>query len=389
MTRKHLVTALQCLLAIGLLYFVLNGVAIRDVARSKKPPSGAEETLKGTIEGPAGVARPWEAPVVEFAVLEGATRSLDAKEWEVTPGLKTLYLHLALGPYLLAAALFLVGVVCAIVRWWSLVHVLRIPFTMRAATRWTFVGFFFNNVVPGLVGGDLPKMYFVARDAPRKTHAVLTVMVDRILGLLALAVVAAVAYAVDFRRYQTPELQWIGWLILGVLAALVGGCVLASWRGLRRFLVSDEKLLRLPGGKILHHVEDAIALYRGRPWVLVGAIGLSCCNHVLSMIAWWLIGSALGGTLSMGPYFVIVPIIQMAKSVPLTPAGWGVGEALFAKLLPLYGETPTLGVALSITYQLTYLAFSLVGGVLLATSSERASAAEMERGVAQLEEPAP
>lgn len=383
MSRKHVVTAIQCLLAVGLLAFVLSRVQIVDVARDRAAPADAP-ALRGVIEGPSGVARPWEAASVEMRTDDGALRTLDAARFEVTPGLKTLYSHLALAPYLLAAALFLVGVVFAVVRWWLLVRVLAIPFTLRQAAKWTFVGFFFNNVVPGLVGGDLPKMYFVARDAPRKTHAVLTVAVDRILGLLALAIVAAVAFAIDRGRYESPELRWIGWLILGVLAALVGGCVMACSRGLRRAIVSDERLARIPGGRILQTVEEAIALYRGRPGVLLAAIGLSCGNHVLSMIAWWLIGTALGGVLTIGPYFVIVPIIQMAKSVPLTPSGWGVGEALFAKLLPLYGESATLGVALSITYQLTYLAFSLAGGVLLATSSERASAAEMQRGVAQL-----
>ena len=44
---------------------------------------------------------------------------------------------------------------------WLLTRVLSIPFTILAALKWSFVGFFFNNVVPGLIGGDLPKMMVV------------------------------------------------------------------------------------------------------------------------------------------------------------------------------------------------------------------------------------
>ena len=101
------------------------------------------------------------------------------------------------------------------------------------------------------------------------------------------------------------------------------------------------------------------------------------------MIAWWLFARALGGALALGAAFVVVPIVQMIKSVPLAPSGWGIGEAAFAKLLPLYGESPAMGVALSITYQLTYLVFSLAGGFILLTSREKVSAVEMQQSLGE------
>jgi uncharacterized protein (TIRG00374 family) len=378
--RKRLVTVLQVAVAIVVLGFVFWKVQYRDEAHPRK---GVEaKRLDGRVVGPPG-PKPWEADPVQFEAEGGGAVALRQDQYEVKPGILTLYGHLSLAPYAGGALLLLLGAYIASVRWWLLTRVLSIPFSIGAAVKWSFVGFFFNNVVPGLIGGDLPKMYFVARDAPNRAHAVLTVMFDRILGLLALAVVASTAFLVDYSRYASQESLWpIQWLLFGVLFGLLGGVVVLGSSTVRRILLPRERLERMPGGKLLLTLDEAVTLYRSSLGTLGACFALSILNHVLSMVAWWLFVKALGGALALGATFVVVPIVQMIKSVPLTPSGWGIGEATFAKLLPLYGESPAMGVALSVTYQLTYLLFSLAGGVILLTSRERVSAAEMESAVA-------
>lgn len=388
MNRKTLITALQITIAIALLAFVFSNVPFRDRADASQ---GAEKiTYIGEITGPAGVDRPWEAPVVEFKNREnGELLKLESAKFTVRPGIVTLYQKLAIMPWLIGAGLLLFGAWIASVRWWLLTRVLSIPFTIREALKWSFVGFFFNNVVPGLIGGDLPKMYFVARSAPNKTHAVLTVIVDRLLGLLGLAIVASAAFVLDFDRYATkPDLAWMKWLLFGVLGGLLCGIVVFGNGKIRGMLFPRDRVAKLPGGKILATIDDAANLYGGSGGTIVICLLLSIGNHVLSMIAWWLFVKALGGVLAIGATFVVVPIIQIIKSVPLAPAGWGVGELAFSQLLPLYGESGTLGVALSVTYNLTYIAFSLVGGFILLTSRDRVSAAEMQQGLASESQPA-
>ncbi|MFN0205383.1 MAG: YbhN family protein [Planctomycetota bacterium] len=377
MNRKSIITTLQVVLAVALLAFVLSNVPLSDRA---EPKDKTLAVITGEIAGPAGVKRPWEAGVVEFKKSGGAEIvNLSKEEFDVRPGLFTLYKKLAILPYLAGALLLLFGAWVASVRWWLLTRVLSIPFSVLAALKWSFVGFFFNNVVPGLIGGDLPKMYFVARLAPNKTHAVLTVVVDRLLGLLALAMVASTAFLIDYDRYTTqPDLAWMKWLLFGVLGGLLGGMFMIGNATIRNLLFPPARLAKIPGGKIIATLNDAAALYRGAPGTLGICLLLSVMNHVLSLIAWWLFVEALGGILSLGATFVVVPIVQMIKSAPLSPSGWGVGEFAFQKLLPLYGESATLGVALSITYNLTYLVFSLAGGIILLTSRDRVSAAEMQ-----------
>ncbi len=55
--------------------------------------------------------------------------------------------------------------------------------------RLTFLGLFFNLVLPGITGGDLPKALMVVREHPeRRAHALASVVIDRLLGLWVLLV---------------------------------------------------------------------------------------------------------------------------------------------------------------------------------------------------------
>ncbi|MBI3818143.1 MAG: flippase-like domain-containing protein [Planctomycetes bacterium] len=400
MNRKSILLAAQIAVAVFALVIVYFSIHVHDAFRrrvDKQLDRNAVEApwIDCDILGPDRPEGPWGAPVVEFRIIRNETTSVprveDSKpavetrptpEFEFRPGIITLYKYMAMAPYLAGAALLLFGAYIASVRWWLLTRVLKIPFSIRAALKWSFVGFFFNNAVPGLIGGDLPKMYYVARTAPIKTHAVLTVIVDRLLGLFGLAIVASVAFLIDFNRYaEKADLWWIQWLLFGVLAGLVVGVVFIVNSRIRHAVFPPHRVAKMPGGKILTIIDEAVVLYGGSPKTLLTCLFLSIGNHVLSMIAWWFFVAALHGKLALGATFVVVPIIQMIKSVPLAPAGWGVGELAFNKLLPLYGESGTAGVALSITYNLTYLAFSLVGGFILLTARDRVSAAEMQESL--------
>ena len=110
-----------------------------------------------------------------------------------------------LGAYipLLGFAVFLYGIMLLLgaYRWQTLLKAQNIHISFKNVCRLQFIGFFFNLVVPGAVGGDLVKMGFAVRRAPnQKTETVFSILVDRIVGLLGLFIVAAISVIVAFDR---------------------------------------------------------------------------------------------------------------------------------------------------------------------------------------------
>ena len=66
-------------------------------------------------------------------------------------------------------------------------------FRLGAAFLLGFIGNVFNLVIPGAVGGDLIKAAYLVRMHVKKTQAIASMVIDRILGLLGLFILAGIA----------------------------------------------------------------------------------------------------------------------------------------------------------------------------------------------------
>jgi uncharacterized membrane protein YbhN (UPF0104 family) len=89
-------------------------------------------------------------------------------------------------PLLLATGIASVGLIITFLRWHMLVRAVGLPFSRYDAIRLGLVGYYFNTFLPGSIGGDIVKAYAIAKEQSRRTVAVATVLIDRIIGLWAL-----------------------------------------------------------------------------------------------------------------------------------------------------------------------------------------------------------
>src|SRR5690606_24870870 len=129
-------------------------------------------------------------------------------------------------------------------RWWWLLRVNRLPVGFWAAQRFTWIGLFFNNVVPGQTGGDLVKaLYVMKRCHGERVAAMMSVVVDRVMGLASLSLLAAVAVLFYLDRQEFASLAVALWGVLGAVVLL--GC-LAFSRRLRALVRLKDLLERLP-----------------------------------------------------------------------------------------------------------------------------------------------
>ena len=74
----------------------------------------------------------------------------------------------------------------------------------------------------------------------------------------------------------------------------------------------------------------------------------------------------------------ITAIANVVSSLPVAPAGWGVGELAFGYLFDLLGSLDTIGIAVSITYRLLTMVLGLAGGLFLLMPGGREVRQELE-----------
>lgn len=288
------------------------------------------------------------------------------------------------GPLL--ASLFFMGmtIVLGLIRWRQVLQVQGLHLSLARTAEISLVAHFFNSFLLGSTGGDLLKAYYAARETHhKKTEAVVTVVVDRLMGLFAMLFFACVMMIPNFQLLgSTPALAVFAWLIL-LMMALCGLVVaLSFWSGLSRTLPkARDWMRRLPKGDLLERALNASRRFGREPFVLARIFGLSMALNVFCVLQILALARGLNVTIPVVALFVIVPMIVCLSAVPISPSGLGVRENLYVLMLGAGALQVGATAALSISL-LAYagsLFWSVVGGIVYMTRKQRDRLEEIAR----------
>lgn len=263
--------------------------------------------------------------------------------------------------------------VCAL-RWKVLLDAQGMVLSFWRVFALFFIGHFFNVMMPGSVGGDLVKAYYVAREAQHKrTEAVSTVFIDRVIGLLALVGLCAVIMVVRLPFFLSfPETK----AALVFNAALLGGSVVGLFVVFRRNVFEQWGFFRrleerTALGGIISRVYSAFRLCMNRPVVLFKTLVYSLINHVTLIVSAFFIGQALEVTSPFSDYLTVFPIINAVAAIPITPGGLGTREVATKFLLGTVGVPEITAVPLSLLLYAALMGWSLLGGVIYIVYSQK------------------
>lgn len=289
------------------------------------------------------------------------------------------------------AAYGLVELMSAI-RWQWLLRVQGIHLSWRRVILLTLIGVFFNFFIPGGTGGDVVKIFYLLKETPgQRSLALISVLVDRILGLIGLALLAGGLIGARWSWLTSvPETARYVWPAVIILIFTIGG-IHFSWIVTRRGLV--HKLpAKFPGRDKLAELAVAYTLY-GRAWrVSLAGIALSMAAHLGFFGVFYCAARALAHEGMRVPTFIefctIMPIVNVLSAMPISLGGLGVREGLFQVFLShLCGVSEAVAVVTSSTGYFLMLCWGVVGGVLYLfyRPSEHARLRDIRSEVATLE----
>src|SRR5437867_2769579 len=147
-----------------------------------------------------------------------------------------------------------------VIRWQMVMRVHGLDLSFGRTSEISLVAQFFNSFLLGATGGDVLKAYYAARETHhKKTEAVVTVLVDRLLGLFAMLLFAglmmlpSLALVIAHRRLAAFAV---------IILLMMFGCgsvlVLSLWGGLsRQWPQARAWLKRLPKGDLLERALEA------------------------------------------------------------------------------------------------------------------------------------
>jgi glycosyltransferase 2 family protein len=282
-------------------------------------------------------------------------RSIDLPAlWDRVRGMNPTWILLALVTYALTQSI-------AVWRWHRLLRAQHIEVERRQLTESIWVSMFFNNFLPGNIGGDVVRITDTASAAGSKTLAMTVILVDRVLGLAALVIIASSgALVAALFGVHVPGARWV-WLTsaFGAAAAIsviampqLVGHALLPMRALNRPWLTERA----------QRLEDAVIRFRNAPSAVAGAFAGAIVVQITIVAFYLLTAEGLSVPLPVSLGAVLIPVSLVVQMAPVSINGFGVREAVFAFFFRRFGLPADAAVALSLVSTGIVMGLSLVGG---------------------------
>ena len=260
----------------------------------------------------------------------------------------------------LILGLFLIQTIIASERWFNICKAIKIQ-TSRLALLKYFVSDSFSIKLCSSIGGDAIRIWMIKRHADTISISALSVIVDRIFGLVALFIIIVSStlylsiYNGDDRSFVTSESAYLAAIGLGLF--VVVGIVI--WNREKLFLFFNSKMKRM-FKQTISGTNHKFLTKKNIAKVFL----ISLFIHIIYITIFYIISLSIEVKLSWSEAFLVLPPVMLAAALPISVAGWGVREAGMAFMLSIYGIPTSDAVLSSLLLGVYTLLFALPGSAL-------------------------
>ncbi|MCL6639171.1 MAG: flippase-like domain-containing protein [Firmicutes bacterium] len=240
--------------------------------------------------------------------------------------------------------------VVSTLKWQPLLTVLKVQIPFLKLLSFYYAGLFANNFLPSSIGGDALRIYDAAKASGKTKEAAASVIMERLLASLALALTAAAALALGANPVND-----------GFIYRVVGGIAVIC-------LALFAALFFIPfntNSKIGPYL-NSLSEYRKHPPTLGRVLLLSFAFQGLLVLVNIFTFQAMGTHLPPATHFLYIPVIMAVSMVPLSINGLGIREGMYVLLYGFAGVEPATAITCSLLFFMLVTACSLAGGVIIA-----------------------
>jgi uncharacterized protein (TIRG00374 family) len=224
------------------------------------------------------------------------------------------------------------------------------------------IGYAANNVLPARLGELVRSHYLGDREGVSRASALGTVVVERVVDLVAVVAIATTALLILSVRGVLAGAVLIGAGVTGLfLVALALGIVAHRLPGADRIAAILGRWPRI--GDLGRSLQGGLSV-AARPRTIVEALLASAAAWTCSILALAAMGQALGLELSMGAAALITSGIALAGAIPAAPSNIGTFEAAAVAAGSAVGLPPESALALGVLSHAMILIVTSIGGAI-------------------------
>lgn len=229
---------------------------------------------------------------------------------------------------LLASASYLLSQAFNTLRWCALLWAHEVKITFWQAFRITWSGIFASNFLPSTIGGDGLRMAAVYPYARRKTVAVGSVALDRVINMAAMT------------------------CLLPLPLAVFGGGV--GQNAIFPYLLAE---------KYFPKIAAALREWAGRPQAFLWAFLAAWPSNLTAMFSTWLIARQLGMDVTFWQVAAVQTVTYFLAVLPISVNGYGVREVSYTALFTTLGASLEQASALAVITRFLIVLVTIPGAL--------------------------
>jgi glycosyltransferase 2 family protein len=257
----------------------------------------------------------------------------------------------------LALLLLTVQIVPFAVRWRNISAACGAHLAFSLAAQISFIATFFNQVLPSTVGGDGMRIWLFARKGAGWANATYSVLIDRIAGILVLAIIVMACLPLTFTLIHDPIARTV--LVVVGLSVIAGTLVFV--------LIGQHFRQWFDRWLFTRHLAAAsritAALCRSRHDAAI-IFACSVAIHLISAAAAWCCAKAIASPVSFTQIMLLVLPVLLIATLPVSIGGWGVRESGLMFAFAHAGLPQGDGLVISILFGAASFIVGMAGGIV-------------------------
>lgn len=251
--------------------------------------------------------------------------------------------NIGIFPFLIAALIYILSQLVSTIRWKLL---LPEKFKVGKLFSLYMIGAFFSSFLPGVIGGDAIRAYYLNKDAKKISLTLASIFMDRYIGYVSLMIIGISAFPFALGYFGESVYRWIMPLIFAAFA--MGSFLFFSLQLGRRFRVVSE-------------FYEYFSSLKSKKGVILKVLIVSFIIQFMNFLIVIVLAMAMGEDIPALVLFVFLPIIITITTLPISISGLGVREGSFVLLLGLIGVKPEVATSLSLAWFFSVFIGSLLG----------------------------
>lgn len=246
-----------------------------------------------------------------------------------------------------------IGYVMCGVRWAWIAEGLGIEVSRRRKVKLYFLGMFASLFLPSTIGGDVIRGVLLAKSEGRRgigVSAGASVLLDRVNGMYALLLLLTICMLF----FDWSLTWWLSWLAV----------VAAAWGGMLFYPLVDRYLVsRLP--EKLEKLKSLPLMEPGFQKMWWRSMPISFLFQVLIVQAHFFLGMAVGLEMSWAAFSIMVGLVALVATLPISLNGFGVREAGYVSFAVYFGASGDAATAMAALWVIVLGLASLPGAWVL------------------------